>query len=117
MPVNASATVQLVRNGQMRTISVSSPQRLGGVLAQVPTWTEQGIKSTMTNFREVRYAQLAAQDEWKKDPEANLWAWNFLDAAKTSAAVANMPARWMRWSERWVCARRLDTRYIISICF
>jgi putative tricarboxylic transport membrane protein len=82
---------------------VSSPKRLGGVLASVPTWNEQGIRGTMTNFRAVmapkgteagavkfwesRYAQLAAQDEWKKDLEENLWAWNFLDAAKTVAAV------------------------------
>lgn len=99
-----SAVVPLVRNGQLRTIAVSSPQRLGGALAAVPTWAEQGIKGTMTNFRaviapkgidasavkfwETRYAELAAQDEWKKDLEANLWAWNFLDAAKTLAAVA-----------------------------
>jgi putative tricarboxylic transport membrane protein len=99
----ASAAVPFVRSGQLRTIAVSSPQRLGGVLAGVPTWTEQGVKATMTNFRAVmaprgtapavvrfwesRYAQLAAEEEWKKDLEANLWAWNFLDAAKTLAAV------------------------------
>lgn len=98
-----SAVVPHVRNGQLRTIAVSSPQRLGGALAAVPTWAEQGIKGTMTNFRaviapkgtdaaavkfwETRYAELAAQDEWKKDLEANLWAWNFLDAAKTVAVV------------------------------
>ena len=99
-----SAIVPHVRSGQLRTIAVSSPQRLGGALAAVPTWAEQGIKGTMTNFRaviapkgtdtgavkfwETRYAELAAQDEWKKDLEANLWAWNFLDSAKTVAAVA-----------------------------
>jgi putative tricarboxylic transport membrane protein len=81
-----SAVVPHVRNGQLRTIAVSSPQRLGGALASVPTWAEQGIKGTMTNFRaviapkgtdanavkfwEARYAALAAQDEWKKDLEA-----------------------------------------------
>ncbi len=98
-----SAVVPHVRNGQLRTIAVSSPQRLGGALAAVPTWVEQGIKGTITNFRAViapkgtdagavkfwesRYAELTAQDEWKKDLEANLWAWNFLDAGKTLAAV------------------------------
>ena len=98
-----SAVVPHVRNGQLRTIAVSSPQRLGGALAAVPTWVEQGVKGTMTNFRAViapkgtdagavkfwesRYAELTAQDEWKKDLEANLWAWNFLDAGKTLAAV------------------------------
>jgi putative tricarboxylic transport membrane protein len=99
----ASTAVQHVRNGQLRTIAVSSPRRLGGALATVPTWSEQGIRGTMTNFRAVmaprgtdagavkfwesRYARLAAQDEWKKDLEGNLWAWNFLDAAQTVAAV------------------------------
>lgn len=99
-----SATVPYVRNSQLRGIAVSSPKRLAGVMAAVPTWNEQGIPGKMTNFRAVmapkgteasavkfwesRYAQLAAQDEWKKDLEENLWAWNFLDAAKTAAAVA-----------------------------
>lgn len=99
----ASATVSFVRAGQLRTIAVSAPQRLGGVLASAPTWNELGVKATMTNFRAVmaprgtapvvvrfwesRYAQLSAEEEWKKDLEANLWAWNFLDAAKTVAAV------------------------------
>lgn len=98
-----SAVVPHVRNGQLRAIAVSSPQRLGGTFAAVPTWAEQGIKGTMTNFRaviapkgtdaavvkfwEARYAALAAQDEWKKDLETNLWEWNFLDAGKTLAAV------------------------------
>lgn len=98
-----SAIVPHVRNAQLRTIAVSSPQRLGGALAAVPTWVEQGIRGSMTNFRaviapkgtdaaavkfwEARYAELAAQDEWKKDLETNLWAWNFLDTGKTLAAV------------------------------
>jgi len=98
-----STAVTYIRNGQLRTIAVSSPKRLAGALAAAPTWNEQGIPGTMTNFRavmaprgtdagavkfwEARYAQLAAQDEWKKDLEDNLWAWNFLDAAKTVAAV------------------------------
>ncbi len=98
-----SAVVPHVRSGLMRTIAVSSPQRLSGALATVPTWTEQGIRGTMTNFRAViapkgidpgatkywesRYTELSTQDEWKKDLEANLWVWNFLDSAKTIAAV------------------------------
>lgn len=100
-----SAIVPHVRSGVLRTVAVSSPQRLGGALSTVPTWTEQGIKGTMTNFRTViapkgiaagaakywegRYAELSAQDEWKKDLEANLWVWNFLDSAKTLAAIAS----------------------------
>ena len=82
----------------------SSPQRLGGPLATVPTWVEQGVKGTMTNFRAViapkgtdsgavrfwesRYAQLAALDEWKADLESNLWASNFLDTTRTAVAIS-----------------------------
>jgi tripartite-type tricarboxylate transporter receptor subunit TctC len=47
----------------------------------------KGTDAGAVKFWEARYAQLAAQDEWKKDLEENLWAWNFLDAAKTVAAV------------------------------
>jgi len=98
-----SAVVPHVRSGLLRTIAVSSPQRLGAPLATVPTWAEQGIKGTMSNFRaviapkgidaaaakywEARYAQLSEQDEWKKDLEMNLWSWNFLDSAKTVTAI------------------------------
>jgi putative tricarboxylic transport membrane protein len=83
---------------------VSSPQRLGAPLAAVPTWMEQGVNGTMTNFRAViaprgtpagpvafwerRFAQLAETDEWKADLNNNLWSWNFMDSAKTVATVA-----------------------------
>lgn len=99
-----SAVVPHVRGGLLRTIAVSSPQRLGGPLATVPTWVEQGVKGTMTNFRAViapkgtdsgavrfwesRYAQLAALDEWKADLESNLWASNFLDTTRTAVAIS-----------------------------
>ena len=99
-----SAVVPQVQGGRMRTLAVSSPQRLPGVLAQVPTWEEQGIKGTMTNFRTIigprgmeaaatafwerRLALLADQEEWKTDLARNLLVWNFLDAAKTQAAVS-----------------------------
>ncbi|MGE0559427.1 MAG: tripartite tricarboxylate transporter substrate binding protein [Burkholderiales bacterium] len=99
----ASAAVPHVSGGRLRTVAVSAPQRLPGALAQAPTWEEQGIKGTMTNFRaiiaprgidaaaarfwEQRFERLAGQDEWKQDLSRNLWVWNYLDAAKTSAAV------------------------------
>ncbi len=80
-----SAVVPHVRTGLLRTIAVSSPQRLSGAMATVPTWMEQGIKGTMTNFRAViapkntnaavtafwekRFAQLA-EETWSSPP---LW--------------------------------------------
>lgn len=99
-----SAAVPHVRSGQLRTIAVSAPQRLGGALAAAPTWAEQGVNGTMTNFRAViaprgtaavqvafwqdRFAQLADTEEWKADLAANLWSWNFMDNTATMAAVS-----------------------------
>jgi len=99
-----SAAVPHVRNGQLRTVAVSSTRRLGEPLANVPTWSEQGAAAVVSNFRaviapkgtsadavafwEARFAQLAETPEWKQDLERNLWSANFLDAPKTSAAVA-----------------------------
>lgn len=100
-----SAVVPHVRSSQLRAIAVSAPNRLGGPLATVPTWVEQGVNGTMTNFRAViapkgtaagpvafwerRFAQLAESEEWKADLESSLWSWNFMDSAKTVAAVAS----------------------------
>jgi len=104
----ASTVVPFMRNGQLRTLAVSSTQRLGGTLAGVPTWNEQGIKAAMNNFRavmaprgtppavvrfwEARYAQLAAEEEWKKDLEDNQWIWNFLNSANTLADIKDAAA-------------------------
>lgn len=99
-----SAVVPYVKSAQLKAVAVSSPKRLPGPLAPVPTWTEQGINMTMTNFRAVmaprgtaagpvaywerRYAQLAETAEWKAELESNLWHPNFMGTAKTVAAVA-----------------------------
>ena len=39
------ATVPLIEAGQLRAIAVTGPKRLGGKLAQVPTWSELGYKN------------------------------------------------------------------------
>jgi putative tricarboxylic transport membrane protein len=98
-----SAAVPHVRNNQLRVVAVSSARRLGGPLASVPTWSEQGAGAIVSNFRAVmaprgtsadavtfwqsRFAQVAETPEWKQDLDTNLWSGNFLDAPKTNAAV------------------------------
>lgn len=73
--------------GRVRVIGVSSPQRLTGSLAGIPTWSEQGAKAVFSSWRgiaaakgiseaQVRYwesamSSLAETDEWKKDVERN----------------------------------------------
>ncbi len=39
--------------GRLRLIGVTAPRRLGGALAKVPTWGEQGASATMSNWRAI----------------------------------------------------------------
>ncbi len=40
-----------VQSGRLRLIAVTSPKRLGGELADIPTWSEQGIPANFATFR------------------------------------------------------------------
>ena len=42
------ATIPLIEAGHLRPLAVSGPKRLGGKLAQVPTWTELGYPNATT---------------------------------------------------------------------
>ena len=71
--------------GRMRVLAVASPQRLGGPLAAVPTWREQGVNAVVTNWRPVIgpkglsaaqvaywedvFARVTGTDEWKSSVE------------------------------------------------
>jgi len=101
-PVTASFAASLARNGQVRVLAVAAPKRLGGVLADVPTWREQGYDAVVTNWRvflgsrkmtppqvaywEKAFRRLNESAEWKKELADNFWANDFL----TSAEVRKM---------------------------
>jgi putative tricarboxylic transport membrane protein len=84
------------RTGKLRPLAVSSPQRLGGVFATVPTWKEQGVNAVSSSWRglmgprgmtpeQVAYwdrafAALVKTDEWKKDLVDNFWDEGYADA-------------------------------------
>ncbi len=88
-----------VLSGKVRILAVASEQRLSGALANVPTWTEQGVRVVSSNWRsvvgprgmseaQVRYwdeafAKLVQQDEWKKDVEAKQFENTYLNSAST----------------------------------
>jgi putative tricarboxylic transport membrane protein len=73
--------------GRLRVLAITAPQRLGGVLASVPTWKELGVDAVATNWRMIAGAKnlspaqvayweealgrLAEAPEWKKDLETN----------------------------------------------
>lgn len=97
-PVTAAFAASLARNGQVRVIAVTSPRRLGGALADVPTWREQGYDAVVSNWRtffgskkmtpaqvaywEATFKRLSESEEWRKELAENLWLNDFLPGAE-----------------------------------
>jgi putative tricarboxylic transport membrane protein len=87
---NASRHVEA---GRMRVIAVAAPKRFTGVLANAPTWREQGVDLVFSGWRAIMApkgltrAQVAfwedalrkatASPEWKADLEKNHWSDDF----------------------------------------
>jgi putative tricarboxylic transport membrane protein len=86
---SASPALPHFQQGRTRIIAISAPKRMGGVLAQVPTWAEQKVPAVNSNWRafigpkgmsaaqtaywEDVIARLAKSEAWKKELEANFW--------------------------------------------
>ena len=99
VPITAAFAASMAKQGQVRVVAVTSPTRMPGVLADVPTWREQGSDAIVTNWRimlgpkglsdaQVSYWEEALQrlndsDEWKKELEANAWKSEFMRGAET----------------------------------
>jgi putative tricarboxylic transport membrane protein len=99
--VSASASVPVshLRAGTVRVVGITSPRRLGGVYADVPTWREQGANATFSNYRgmigpkglppaqlaywEGVFAALDKDESWRADLEKNLWVANFTNGRDT----------------------------------
>lgn len=87
-------------SGKLRAIAVSSPRRMGGELASVPTWKELGSDSTYDNWRGIAsakdigtsqvaywdsvFAQLVKTPEWHAELRRNYWGSDYLDSAAFS---------------------------------
>ena len=94
----AVLTAPHVAAGRVRVVAVASPTRLGGALAAVPTWTEQGVNLVVGNWRgilapkgmgagQIAYWENALRKvieapEWKADLEKNFWVDDFTTAAQ-----------------------------------
>lgn len=75
--------------GTLRTLAISSPKRLRGVFASVPTWREQGVPADSSSWRGLMgpkgmtpeqiaywdkvFAAMVKTEDWKKDLDANFW--------------------------------------------
>lgn len=88
-----------VEAGTIRLVAIASPQRLGGIFANVPTWKEQGADAVVSNWRgligppnmtpaQIAYwdnvmKQLTQTDAWKKELADNNWDNEYRNAAET----------------------------------
>jgi putative tricarboxylic transport membrane protein len=98
VPITAAFAGSMAKQGQVRVIAVTAPARMPGVLAEVPTWREQGFDAVVTNWRvmfgpkgmsepQVAYweealRRLSDSDEWKKELDANAWKSEFIRGAE-----------------------------------
>lgn len=88
-----------LKTGRIRAIAISSPERLRGELAVIPTWKEQGVNTVFDNWRgvigprglsesqvafwEVALASMVATEEWKKYLEVNYLTNNFMKSRES----------------------------------
>ena len=94
-----SSVIGQLRAGRVRVLAVGAPRRLPGELAEVPTWTELGVKSEIAVWRALvgpkgmSPAQIAFWDgvvarvvndaEWQKELERSLAEQSHQDSAAT----------------------------------
>jgi len=85
--------------GKMRTLVVSSPRRMWGPFANVPTWKEVGVDASVGSWRgmmgpkdmtpaqiaywENVFRRVAQSEEWKQDLRENYWVSVYSGAAET----------------------------------
>jgi putative tricarboxylic transport membrane protein len=98
---DASGVSEYLKAGKVRVLGVSSPERLGGDLKDVPTFKEQGIDTTFNIWRgifgpadmpadakkywEEKLKALSESEAWKKELAANGWESEFKDSASFKA--------------------------------
>jgi putative tricarboxylic transport membrane protein len=103
VPASVGLWINPLKAGQVRLIAVSAPRRLGGEMAQVPTWREQGIDAVTSVWRMITAppgltpAQTAFwQDalrrttetpEWKRDLERHYQSDEFMAGNDLAQAV------------------------------
>jgi putative tricarboxylic transport membrane protein len=109
VPASVGLWANPMKAGQVRLIAVSSPQRLGGAFAQVPTWREQGADAVVSVWRMITAppgltpAQTAfwqnalkkttEAPEWKRDLELNYQNDEFMAGAELGRALDALHAQ------------------------
>jgi len=104
VPISVAFAASLLRNGQVRLIAVTAPQRLPGILKDVPTWKEQGYDAVVSQWRiligpkgmtqgQIAYwenvmRRMMEADDWKKELEENFWSSNYQTSAESRRFLA-----------------------------
>lgn len=99
------AVTPMIETGKMRTLAISSPKRIGGVFARVPTWKESGVDATFSNWRgivgpkdltaaQIDYwdgvlQKLVQMDEWKEDLARNHQDSSYMNSKETKVFLDN----------------------------
>ena len=104
VPISMGFASSLLRNGQVRIIAVAAPQRLPGLLKDVPTWREQGVDAVVSQWRvlvgakgltaaqiaywEGVFQRMMEAEDWKNELETNFWTANFQTSSETRKFLA-----------------------------
>lgn len=103
--VSATPSVRpMIEAGRMRALGITSARRAGGVLAQIPTWIEQGANASFSNWRGVigprdmtlnqiafwdaALARLVQNAEWRGDLERNFQESAYLNSRDSGKFLA-----------------------------
>jgi putative tricarboxylic transport membrane protein len=100
---SASSLAQPFQSGSIRPLAIAAPQRMPGVLAQVPTMKEAGLPVVADNWRLVvaprglnaaqvaywdsAFRRLTQSDEWNRELVSNTMTNNYLASAETQRYI------------------------------
>ncbi len=96
---SSSSAVSHLKAGTVRVIGITSPRRVGGIFAEVPTFKEQGADASFSNYRgliagknlppnqlaywEQFFAALDKDPAWRAHLDRNLWEPNYTNSRDT----------------------------------
>lgn len=91
--------IPALQSGKVRVLAIGSPERLKGILSNIPTWKELGVDTITSSpqgvmapkditpqqikFWESAFRQVTQTKEWNNFLDQNQWAPRFLTATET----------------------------------
>jgi putative tricarboxylic transport membrane protein len=95
--------IPALQSGKVRVLAIGSPERLKGILSNIPTWKELGVNTITSSpqgvmapkditpqqikFWESALKQVTQTKDWNNFLEQNQWAPRFLTATETMAML------------------------------